>query len=335
MIEAPEASPEALHPETDLLNTVRTEALAGLGVPTGKQKTLPPWLFYDEAGSALFEKITELPEYYLTRAERSIFAERADEIVTSAGCPCTIAELGSGSASKTGLLLAAAAKRQPELVYQPIDVSPSALEHASRTLPAAVPGLQVRPQIANYITNGYTIDRAGDCSILALYIGSSIGNFGPDEARSILRKLRKQVKRVGDAVLLGADLAPNRDKPVEELIAAYDDAAGVTAEFNKNILARLNRELGADFNLDNFVHRAFWNPQDSRMEMYLESTIAQTIHVGDQQIVFTPGETIHTENSYKFTERGLRELLQDCGYSSPQWFQDADHHFCVALAYPV
>jgi L-histidine Nalpha-methyltransferase len=335
MIEAPEASPEAPQPDTDLRTTVWTEALRGLTVPAGTQKTLPPWLFYDEAGSALFEKITDLPEYYLTRAERSIFAERADEIVTSAGCPVTIAELGSGTASKTGLLLAAAAKRQPELLYQPIDVSRSALEQAAATIEAAIPGVTVRPQVANYITNGYKIERIDDCSVLALYIGSSIGNFGPEEARSILRKLRKQVKRVGDALLLGVDLAPNRDKPVEMLIAAYDDAAGVTAEFNKNVLVRLNRELGADFNLDTFRHRAFWNPQDSRMEMYLESTIAQTIHIGEQQIVFTPGETIHTENSYKFTERGLRDLLQDCGYSSPQWFQDADHHFCVALAYPV
>jgi len=335
MIQAPAASPEALHPDSDLLNAIRAEALGGLNVPAGQQKTLPPWLFYDEAGSALFEKITDLPEYYLTRAERSIFAQNADEIVGSAGCPVTIAELGSGTASKTGLLLAAAAKRQPELLYQPIDVSPSAVELAAGAIRAAIPNVVVRPQIANYITNGYKIERIDDCSVLALYIGSSIGNFGPDEARSILRKLRKQVKNVGDAILLGVDLAPNRDKSVEELVAAYDDAGGVTAEFNKNLLVRLNRELGADFDLDNFNHRAFWNPQDSRIEMYLESKGAQTVHIDDLQIAFAPGETIHTENSYKFTERGLREMLHDCGYSSPQWFQDADHHFGVALAYPV
>ena len=335
MIEAPEASSEAPHPDSDLLNAIRAEALGGLNVPAGKQKTLPPWLFYDDAGSALFEKITNLPEYYLTRAERAIFTEHADEIIRSAGCPVTIVELGSGTASKTGLLLAAAAKRQPELLYQPIDVSPSAVEQAAGAIRSAIPNVIVRPQIANYITNGYKIERIDDCSVLALYIGSSIGNFGPDDARSILRKLRKQVKNVGDAILLGVDLAPNRDKSVEQLIAAYDDGSGVTAEFNKNILVRLNRELGADFNLDNFRHRALWNPQDSRIEMYLESTGAQTVHIDDRQIVFAPGETIHTENSYKFTERGLREMLHDCGYSSPQWFQDADHHFCVALAYPV
>lgn len=315
-----------------LCDAVLAEAIAGLSsIP----KSLPPWLFYDEAGSALFEKITELPEYYLTRAERSIFAERADEIISSVGHPLTIAELGSGTASKTGLLLAAAARRQPRLLYQPIDVSPSALEQAVNSLPMEIPGVVVQPQIANYITNGYTIERPNGGCVLALYIGSSIGNFGPEEARSILRKLRKQLKSNGDAILLGVDLAPNRDKTVEQLIAAYDDAAGVTSAFNKNILTRLNREVGANFHLDAFRHRAYWNPQDSRIEMHLVSAVAQTVTIDDQRIVFAPGESIHTENSYKFTERGLRELLHDSGYSSPQWFEDADHHFAVALAYPV
>jgi dimethylhistidine N-methyltransferase len=315
-----------------LREAVLTEAIAGLSV---RPKTLPPWLFYDEAGSALFEKITELPEYYLTRAERTIFAERGADIISSVDHPLTIAELGAGTASKTGLLLAAAARRQPTLLYQPIDVSPSALEHAVSTLPVEIPGLVVRPQVANYITDGYSIERPGDCCVLALYIGSSIGNFGPEEARAILRKLRKQIKGTGDAILLGVDLAPNRSKTMEQLIAAYDDSAGVTAAFNKNILARLNRELGADFNLDAFRHHACWSAQHSRIEMHLVSTVAQTVTIEDERIDFASGESIHTENSYKFTERGLRELLHDSGYSSPQWFSDADHHFAVALAYPV
>jgi dimethylhistidine N-methyltransferase len=335
MIEAPEASFAALVQDAALRESIRDEALRGLSVPNGTQKTLPPWLFYDDEGSALFEKITELPEYYLTRAERSIFAERADEIISSVGHPLTIAELGSGTASKTGLLLAAAARRQPKVLYQPIDVSPSALEQAANTLPTEIPGVVVRSQIANYITNGYTIERPDDGCVLALYIGSSIGNFGPEEARSILRKLRKQLKNTGDAILLGVDLAPNRNKTVEQLIAAYDDAAGVTAAFNRNILAHLNRELGADFNLDAFRHRAYWNPQDSRIEMHLVSTVAQTVTIDGEQIIFTPGESIHTENSYKFTERSLIELLHDSGYSSPKWFEDIDRRFAVALAYPV
>ena len=315
-----------------LRESVLREAVAGL---SSTPKTLPPWLFYDDEGSELFEKITELPEYYLTRAERSIFAEHADEIISSVGHPLTIAELGSGTASKTGLLLAAAARRQPRVLYQPIDVSSSALEQAANTLPTEIPGVVVRSQIANYITNGYTIERPDDGSILALYIGSSIGNFDPEAQRAILRKLRKQVKRTGDALLIGVDLAPNCYKTVEQLIRAYDDAAGVTAAFNKNILAHLNRELGANFNLDAFRHRAYWNPQDSRIEMHLVSTVAQTVTIDDERITFTPGESIHTENSYKFTERGVIDLLSDSGYSTPQWFEDPEHRFAVALAYPA
>ena len=325
--------------DATLTEAVRSEALRGLAVPAGQQKTLPPWLFYDDAGSALFEQITELPEYYLTRAERSIFAERADEIVASAGHPFTIAELGSGSASKTGLLLSAATRLQPQLLYQPIDVSASALDQAARTLAAAVPGVIVRPQLANYITDGYSIERPklnqASSSILALYIGSSIGNFGPDEARSILRKLRQHLNRTGDAVLVGVDLAPNGHKSAALLLSAYDDSAGVTAAFNKNILAHLNRELNADFDLDAFRHVALWNPEDSRIEMYLESSIAQTVTLAGHRIAFARGETIHTENSYKFTERSLRELLGDSGFSAPQWFEDTEHRFAVALAYPA
>jgi dimethylhistidine N-methyltransferase len=315
-----------------LRESVLTEAISGL---SSTRKTLPPWLFYDDEGSALFEKITELPEYYLTRAERSIFAERADEIISSVGHPLTIAELGSGSASKTGLLLAAATRRQPRVLYQPIDVSSSALDQAARALPREIPGVVVRPQIANYITNGYIIERPDGDSILSLYIGSSIGNFGQEQQRAILRKLRRQVKRTADAILIGVDLAPHRYKTVGQLIAAYDDAAGVTAAFNRNMLARLNRELGANFNLDAFHHRAYWNAQDSRIEMHLVSTVAQTVTIDDERITFMPGESIHTENSYKFTERGVIELLRDSGYSAPQWFEDTEHRFAVALAHPA
>ena len=323
-------APEALH------EAVLREATRGLNVPTGTQKTLPPWLFYDERGSALFEEITALPEYYLTRAERSIFTQFAEQILAFSRGPLTIAELGAGSASKTGLLLAAAAEAQPNLLYQPVDVSESALAEAETSLTANIAGLRVKPQIANYVTDGYTIERPAGCGILAMYIGSSIGNFSPAEATAILRRLRKQLKGATDALLLGVDLAPCTAKSVEQLLAAYDDAAGVTAAFNKNILVRLNRELDANFELDAFAHRARWNAAESRIEMHLESLRDQTVRLGDAKtrpIHFEAGETIHTENSYKFTERGLRPLLKGAGFGSPHLFHDADHRFAVALAH--
>jgi uncharacterized SAM-dependent methyltransferase len=139
---------------------------------------------------------------------------------------------------------------------------------------------------------------------------------------------------MGDALLLGVDLAPCASKPLEVILAAYDDSQGVTAAFNKNILVRLNREIGTNFDVDAFEHRASWNAPESRIEMHLESTVAQTVTIAGRQISFAAGESIHTENSYKFTERGLRELLVDSGYGSPQWFEDQRHYFGEALAYP-
>ncbi len=324
MIEAPDALREA----------VLREAIRGLVVPSGTQKSLPPWLFYDERGSALFDEITRLPEYYLTRAERTIFEQFAAEIVAFPRKPLTIAELGSGNGSKTALVLAAAARRQDDLLYQPIDVSESALEEASENLPRNIPGLSVKPQLANYVTDPYVIERPEGRHILAMYIGSSIGNFSPADATAILRKLRKHLKHAGDALLLGVDLAPCATKSVQQLLAAYDDAAGVTAEFNRNILVRLNRELGADFNLDRFAHRARWNAPESRIEMHLESLTDQVVRIDRSAINFKAGETIHTENSYKFTERGLRPVLSGAGFGSPHMFHDPEHRFAVALVHP-
>ena len=321
-------APEALH------EAVLREATRGLLVPSATQKSLSPWLFYDEAGSALFESITGLPEYYLTRAERSIFEQFRNEILAFARKPLTIAELGAGTAAKTGLLLAAAADQQTDLLYQPIDVSDSALAEADAQLNAQIPGLRITPQVANYITDSYTIERPEGCAILAMYIGSSIGNFTPTEATAILKKLRKQLKQNSDALLLGVDLAPCTMKTVEQLLAAYDDPAGVTATFNLNVLVRLNRELGTDFDLTCFAHRARWNAAESRIEMHLESLVDQTVRLEDKRIQFVAGETIHTENSYKFTERSLRPLLIAAGFGSPHLFHDKEHRFAVAMAHP-
>ncbi len=306
-------------------------AVEGLCVPNGRQKSLPPWLFYDERGSQLFEDITALPEYYLTRAERSIFVAHAEELAAETPGPVTIAELGAGSASKTGVLLRAFAGVQDEVLYQPIDISPSALEEAAASIAAEIPGVRVAAQVANYTTEPYAIERPDGCSILALYIGSSIGNFTPREAEGILRNLRAQLVE-GDALLLGVDLAPGAHKPVAELLAAYDDAAGVTAAFNINVLARLNRELGADFALEGFAHRARWNAACSRMEMHLESLRSQTVHLAGRQIAFAEGETIHTENSYKFTEAGVTALLAAAGFAAQRMLYDEDHRFAVVLA---
>ncbi len=308
---------------------------------TAARKTLPPWLFYDQAGSQLFEQITALPEYYLTRTERSIFAAHADTLFLSLSAnpaqPVTLAELGAGTAAKTGILLRALTRFQPTVLYQPIDISPTALDDACATLERNLPAVTIRPQVANYITQPFTLERPADATILALYIGSSIGNFSPAEGRAILSNLRSQLE-LGDALLLGTDLAPSPAKPIETLLAAYDDAAGTTAAFNRNILARLNRDLGADFDLTGFHHRALWNPTHSRIEMHLESLRPQRAHIPANSagpaltVTLVAGETIHTENSYKFTPATLSSLLTDSGFTSTQLLTDPDHLFAVTLA---
>jgi dimethylhistidine N-methyltransferase len=311
---------------------------ARLGL-SASQKWLPAWLFYDEAGSELFEQITALPEYYLTRTERALFDRYADEIFLHLRDPLTVVELGAGTATKTGILLDALTHFQQGVLYQPIDVSPSALAEASK-LEAQIPEVTVCPQVANYVTEPIRIEREPQRKILVLYIGSSIGNFSPEQAHAVLSKLRSQLQP-GDALLLGADLAPGKRKSVAQLLAAYDDTAGVTAAFNLNVLTRLNRELGAGFDLDCFTHQARWNASASAIEMHLASTCAQTVVIpanaaGPELILhFTPGETIHTENSYKFTPASLAQLLIPSGFTPTRTFTDPDCLFAVTLATAV
>jgi len=307
-------------------------------------RRLPPWLFYDDLGSQLFDQITELPEYYLTRTERAILAARAPAIVAlaAAGARLHIAELGAGSAAKTCLLLAAAAARQPSpipalvsaavptVVYEPIDVSASALDQAARRIQRELAGIHVSPRVLDY-TNGlvFATPRPGERR-LVLYIGSSIGNFEPSEALSLLRRVRARLAP-GDAFLLGVDLV----KPESTLLAAYNDAAGVTAAFNRNLLVRLNRELAADFDPHAFAHRALWNPAHSRIEMHLESRRAQRVHLRalDLAIDFAPAETIHTENSYKFTPGQPQQLLTEAGFTPAATWTDPQNWFAVSLAH--
>ncbi len=301
-------------------------------------KWLPAWLFYDAVGSGLFEQITALPEYYPTRTERAIFAAHAQAIITAAlqvferkhgiGGTLRLLELGSGTASKTGILLAAAIDRQGLTEYLPIDVSDVALDEAQQSLTQLLGKVRVLPQVANYVTDALRIPPHSGPT-LALYIGSSIGNFAPDEAVAVLRNLRAQL-RPGDSLLLGTDLV--KDEAL--LVAAYDDAQGVTAAFNLNVLERLNRDLRANFDLSRFRHRARWNADESRIEMHLESTTAQPVHVPGAGMVahFRQGETIHTENSYKFTGQSLRELLAAAGFDVVQTWLDEREWFAVTLA---
>jgi L-histidine Nalpha-methyltransferase len=345
------APPEAVLPSVPDATAlhVAKAARAGLSV---NPKTLSPWLFYDVAGSNLFEQITELPEYYLTRTERSIFALHAPEILREAaatrnGTPApmlTLIELGAGTATKTGLLLAEAVRQQGSVVYQPVDVSETALAAARENILANLPGVTVRVQVADYTREPLPLDRLPNTRTLALYIGSSIGNFTPVGARDVLRNLRAQLLP-GDALLLGTDLrpngGPNAHKTEATLLAAYDDAAGTTAAFNLNVLTRLNRDLGANFNTENFRHKACWNPTESRIEMHLESLVAQRVHLPANSagpsltLDFAPGESIHTENSYKFTPATVASLLNSASFAATNSWQDPHHLFAVTLATAV
>jgi dimethylhistidine N-methyltransferase len=324
-----------------LTHSIATEARKGL---TGQPRTLSPWLFYDEIGSSLFEQITELPEYYLTRTERGIFSAYADEILQQAAGEgrqtLTLIELGAGTATKTGILLAAAVRQQGRVVYQPVDVSETALAAASENIQANFPDVTVRCQVANYTREPLPLDRLPGLRTLALYIGSSIGNFSPDEAKALLRNVRAQLLP-GDKLLLGTDLGPGQNKSSATLLAAYDDAAGVTAAFNRNVLTRLNRDIGTNFRLESFRHKALWNPAQSRIEMHLESLTQQRVHIPANScgpaltLDFAPGETIHTENSHKFTQASIEALLSSANFTIAQSWQDPQHLFAVTLATAV
>lgn len=298
-------------------------------------KFLPAWLFYDEIGSRLFDRITELPEYYLTRTERAILATYAAEIVALAAesHALQIIELGAGSCEKTGILLSAAADRQDTVLYEPIDVSPAPLEEARERLEREIPGVLVSPRVQDY-SRSFALDPplSGERR-LVLYIGSSVGNFDPAEAHALLAEIRAALAP-GDTLLLGVDLV----KDPALLHAAYNDEAGVTEAFNRNLLHRLNRELGANFKPELFAHRALWNPAHSRMEMHLESLLRQIITIPgssaeeDLQIEFQRGETIHTENSYKYRPGEPESMLASVGFTPQRTWTDERGWFAVCLA---
>ena len=303
---------------------------------TTRPRTLSPWLFYDQEGSRLFEQITELDEYYVTRTERGIFQANADAIIAAASAPTahglerelTVIELGAGTATKTGLLLKAAVRRQETVIYCALDVSESALREARHNLTSAIPGVVFESRVADY-TQGLGDLPAAGTRRLVLYIGSNLGNFEAAQGRELLRDIRRQLTP-GDMLLLGVDLV----KDIPTIIAAYDDALGVTAAFNRNVLARINRELGADFDLMKFRHKVRWNGAHSRIEMHLESLVAHEVSIGslDLSLSFRRGETIHTENSYKFTLAAVRKLLASASFDVTRRWQDPQHLFAVTLA---
>lgn len=300
------------------------EVLAGL---SASPKRLPPKLFYDAQGSRLFEQITELPEYYLTRTERAIFQDYANEIVAQAGSNLTLIELGAGSASKTRLLVEALSRRQIRVGFYPVDVSVSALKQAVSTLNGHIRNLRVHPIIADYSHHVPLHSIPG--RKLVLFIGSTIGNFETDEAVQFLLRVRSSL-RSGDALLLGFDMT----KAPDLLHAAYNDAQGVTAQFNKNILARINHDLGGQFDLEAFQHIAFWNSQMSRIEMHLESRFDQKVWIRDLGMAFdfSAGERVHTENSYKFTSASIAAMLRQSGFHLEKSWTDTQKWFSTVLA---
>lgn len=315
-------------------NLARAEAAPGFmeDVSRGllaQPKKLFPKYFYDELGSQLFEAICLLPEYYPTRAENEILTRYASEIVNALEGRKTLLEMGSGSASKTRLIIEAILKSQPDLLFVPVDISATALETSSRVLLQSYEALRIEAYAGDYYDGLKALgERPEGTKTLALFLGSNIGNFDEDEACGFLRALRK-VLRAGDALLLGADL--KKDAAVLE--AAYDDALGVTAAFNRNLLVRINRELGADFNTRAFRHYVTYNEEAGRVESYIESLREQLVRLARPglDIHFSAGERIHTENSYKYDLAGLSQMAAATGFKRTHTWLDEREQFSSNL----
>lgn len=292
---------------------------------SARPKRLPPKYFYDDRGSQLFDAICDLPEYYLTRTEHALLRRVAAPIIEAVR-PSHLIELGSGASRKTRLLLDALQREQPRPVYVPIDVSGGMLRQSAIALRAAYPRLRVHGLVADF-EDGVPALPAGRCRLVA-YLGSSIGNFEPPHDRRLLAAIAARLQR-GDALLLGVDLVKAR----ATLEAAYDDAAGVTAEFNRNMLRVVNRELGADFRPERFEHVAFFNAAASQVEMHLRAREAQTVTIAalDLVVEFAAGETIHTESSRKFTRAMVQALFDASGFHLERWDESPDAAFALAL----
>ncbi|MFF4382129.1 L-histidine N(alpha)-methyltransferase [Kitasatospora sp. NPDC001547] len=296
---------------------------------TSQPKWLPPKWFYDARGSELFEEITRLPEYYPTRAERAILTARAGEIAAATGAR-TLVELGSGSSEKTRLLLDALRALGTLETYVPVDVSESALTAAGAALAAEYPGLAVQGVLADF-TARLGLPPEGGPRLVA-FLGGTLGNLLPQERAAFLRRLRAALDP-GDFLLLGTDLV--KDPAV--LVAAYDDSAGVTAEFNRNVLNVLNRELGADFDPDAFEHVALWDAEQEWIEMRLRSLRSQTVKIPalDLPVHFARGEELRTEVSAKFRRERVAGELASAGLRLSHWWTDPEGRFGLSLASPA
>ena len=305
--------------------TFAEDVRAGLG---SRPMSLSPKYFYDDLGSALFEAITRLPEYYLTRIERDLLATYAGDIVAQLDGPLELIELGSGSAVKTRLLIDAILAAQPSLTYHAIDISADAVTESSLALAAAYERLRVIGYANDYfpLLRNKGLETHG--RVLALFLGSNIGNFEPDVAQELLTLLAS-ARRPGDGLLIGYDL--RKDPSILEL--AYDDPTGVTAAFNKNLLARMNRELDANFDLTAFRFRAHWNESRGAVQSFLVSRRTQQVRIAacDLDLDLVAGDTIHTESSYKFSRDEITALAQRCGYAERAVYTDAANRYALSL----
>lgn len=309
-----EASP-ALSRHADLLAGLRRAP-----------RSIPSKYFYDDRGSALFDAICDLPEYYLTDAEQDLLDRVAPRIaeLTRAG---ELIELGSGTARKTRTLIAALLEQRPELHYAPLDISPYALEQAAAAVAAEFPSVRVSGVVCDYTRSLEELDPDPGC--LAAFLGSTIGNFTHRQGVALLSRLRRRLAP-GDWLLLGVDLV----KPVAVLEAAYNDRAGITAEFNRNILAVVNEETGGNFDPLAFDHLAFFDREASQIEMHLVSRRAQSVRLADYdlEVDLAAGERIRTEISRKFTRDSAEALLIEAGFAPRRWYTSSERYFALALA---
>jgi L-histidine N-alpha-methyltransferase len=315
-------------PEERARRTFAEDVRAGL---TARPKVLLPKYFYDDLGSRLFEAITALPEYYLTRAEAEILREHGREIAGFLKGPVRLVELGSGDGQKTRLLIEALLARQEGLEYLPVDISEAAVEASARVLLAAYPDLRVTGYVGEYHQALQALRGERErpsARTLVLFLGSTLGNLDPEDRPALLRDVRGLLAP-GEAFLLGVDLK----KPEDVLIPAYDDPLGVTAAFNLNLLGRINRELGGELDLAAFRHRALYNREAGRIEMHLESRRAQTVAIRALgiEVPFEQGETIHTESSYKFDLAQVAALAAGTGFDLTRTWTDPGGRFASNL----